>query len=329
MSTFAVGLLLWLGATFLLGGAWFGGRSLANRLFGLPPPPCEGASAVSRRHYGGVVLGPLAAYLACSAVALATGIAFGVPTPTLVVNILPGSPAAHAGMISGDRIVSIDGRPVQTWEEALAILQSKPAPTVRVAVNRSSEEVLVVATTNERGRLGLESQYEQAHAGLAFALRYALTHPAWIVTDTFRGLSQWIIGNQKIEVVDISDLGSHASKGSSGHAPFFLFAFMSAYLWPGVWLLEATFWWARRARPVVAAAVKLASRWRRFLAAVIDASLLAVVVLIGGVVAVPLSRSEAIMTASTFLVALAWLTVRIEPSPSDVDLQATPKVLTA
>jgi uncharacterized RDD family membrane protein YckC len=60
----------------------------------------------------------------------------------------------------------------------------------------------------------------------------------------------------------------------------------------------------------VAAPVKLASRWRRLLAAVIDASLLAVVALIGGVVAVPLSRSEAILTASTLLVALAWLTVQ-------------------
>lgn len=156
----------------------------------------------------------------------------------------------------------------------------------------------------------MESQHERADIGLGSTLAYALAHPAEIVKDLFVGLCEWFIGSQTAEVAGPSELGRMASKSSSAGACLGLFAVMLAYLWPGVWLLEATFWWATRMHSVMSPSVKLATRRRRLVAAVIDASLLAAIALIGGVVAIPLSRRDSSPTASALLVALAWLTVQ-------------------
>ncbi len=55
-----------------------------------------------------------------------------------VVAPLPGTPADQAGVQSGDRIVSIDGKPTQGWapEEALRALRGAPGSVVRFVVER-------------------------------------------------------------------------------------------------------------------------------------------------------------------------------------------------
>jgi hypothetical protein len=212
MNAFAVGLLVWSGATLLLTGAWFGGRSLATRWFCVPRTVREGESAASRWSYIAYWMGPLTAYLACSAVFFVTAMTFGATFSTLIVNIRPGGGAEHAGMISGDRIVAVDGDPVHSWDEALAALKSKPAQSVRVTIERDSEETIIVATTDARGRLGLESQWEHRDASLGYALTYALTHPARMLEDLVVGLSGWLIGTQPIQTAGMTDVGREISR---------------------------------------------------------------------------------------------------------------------
>lgn len=58
-----------------------------------------------------------------------------------VVDVFPGSPAAAAGLASGDRIVAIDGRAPDTAsaEAVGAQLRGKPGTTVRVSYARDGE----------------------------------------------------------------------------------------------------------------------------------------------------------------------------------------------
>ena len=55
-----------------------------------------------------------------------------------VVTPLPGTPAERAGLLTGDRIVEIDGRPTKGWtsDEAMKALRGQPGSTVRVVVER-------------------------------------------------------------------------------------------------------------------------------------------------------------------------------------------------
>ena len=56
-----------------------------------------------------------------------------------VIGALPGTPAERAGIMTGDRIVEIQGRSTQglTQEEALKSLRGAPGSTVRIAIERS------------------------------------------------------------------------------------------------------------------------------------------------------------------------------------------------
>jgi carboxyl-terminal processing protease len=56
-----------------------------------------------------------------------------------VVAPLPGTPADHAGVEAGDRIVAIDGKPTRGWspEEALRALRGAPGTVVRLVIERA------------------------------------------------------------------------------------------------------------------------------------------------------------------------------------------------
>jgi carboxyl-terminal processing protease len=55
-----------------------------------------------------------------------------------IIAAVPGSPAERAGILTGDRLVEIDGRPTHGWtqDEASAALRGAPGTTVRLAVER-------------------------------------------------------------------------------------------------------------------------------------------------------------------------------------------------
>jgi membrane-associated protease RseP (regulator of RpoE activity) len=56
------------------------------------------------------------------------------------------APAAAAGIEPGDRIVSIDGTAMASWEEATAIIRASPGETLDVVLERDGAEVEVELT---------------------------------------------------------------------------------------------------------------------------------------------------------------------------------------
>ena len=58
--------------------------------------------------------------------------------PAVIGQVLPGRPAARAGIEAGDTIVAIDGRPVAQWYDVLDVLQANTGTPVSVTVGRAA-----------------------------------------------------------------------------------------------------------------------------------------------------------------------------------------------
>ncbi|HEX5856811.1 MAG TPA: site-2 protease family protein [Microbacterium sp.] len=67
-------------------------------------------------------------------------------TQTECTSSDPVAPAAAAGMLPGDRIVSIDGAEVSTFDEASAIIRHSPGQPLAVVVERDGEQVALQVT---------------------------------------------------------------------------------------------------------------------------------------------------------------------------------------
>jgi regulator of sigma E protease len=59
----------------------------------------------------------------------------------VVGQVLPGKPAARAGMQEGDTIVAVNGRRVEQWYDLLELLQSSPGKNLTVEVARGTRHL--------------------------------------------------------------------------------------------------------------------------------------------------------------------------------------------
>lgn len=69
----------------------------------------------------------------------------------------PAAPAAEAGLLPGDKLVSVDGAPVQSWEQFRTLVSESPGKRLSVVVERTSEagetsevELELTPVANER-----------------------------------------------------------------------------------------------------------------------------------------------------------------------------------
>jgi regulator of sigma E protease len=89
---------------------------------------------------------------------IALGLAYGEPTlapPTLEIGqVLPGQPAAAAGLREGDRIVSAGGRAVGSWEEFVEVVKAHPGRPLALEVRRGGEPVALTVTPRVEGGEG-------------------------------------------------------------------------------------------------------------------------------------------------------------------------------
>jgi regulator of sigma E protease len=107
-----------------------------------------------------VFAGPLTNFLVAIGIFMAFFAVYGVPrTPSVISAVMANSPAAKAGLQPGDRVVSIAGRPVQTFDQLAEMIRFRPDERLRLRIARDHERQTVYVTTSatiERDRFGNE-----------------------------------------------------------------------------------------------------------------------------------------------------------------------------
>jgi regulator of sigma E protease len=98
----------------------------------------------------------------------------------VISKVLPDSAAARAGLRAGDRILSVGGRPVKTWQDWVSVIRDQPGATLAVTIERTGKLLavsLVPARVEEGGmavgKIGAAPQINEADfAFLRTELRY-------------------------------------------------------------------------------------------------------------------------------------------------------------
>ncbi|HXH12270.1 MAG TPA: RIP metalloprotease RseP [Alphaproteobacteria bacterium] len=97
-----------------------------------------------------VAAGPLANFALAIAIFAAVHWV-GIPTPEIselpeVGEVMADSPAMQAGLQKGDRILTVDGRPVSQWEDLVDIIHRHANVPLQLRIERGGQELDVTVT---------------------------------------------------------------------------------------------------------------------------------------------------------------------------------------
>jgi membrane-associated protease RseP (regulator of RpoE activity) len=140
------------------------------------------------------LLGMGLCYLACAIVYFAA--LTGEPTEsTLALEPVGDSPAARAGVRSGDRARRLDGRPVASYEELRQGVRRSPADTVELELERDGQLRRVRVPKDLSGRIGVRSRMAPMSRGQA--IPRALAAPARAALAYLKGLGEAVAGTER------------------------------------------------------------------------------------------------------------------------------------
>ena len=81
-----------------------------------------------------------------------------LPIEARIASVSEGSPAARAGLVAGDRVLSVDGVPVGEWADLVHFVRERPGTPLDVVVERHGQRVastvVPAAETGEGGTYG-------------------------------------------------------------------------------------------------------------------------------------------------------------------------------
>ncbi len=147
------------------------------------------------------------------------GLALRPPALDAIIGrVVPGGVADRSGLLKGDRILSVDGQPVQDWSALVRVIRASAGRELRFEVDRGGRAIPTVRLTPEaaaeagetRGRIGIGPRVDPARASESMVdLRYG---PVEAVAEAVRRtwetsvLSLQMLGRMLVGDVSIRNL---------------------------------------------------------------------------------------------------------------------------
>jgi len=163
------------------------------------------------------------------------------PIPPVIGEVVPGDPAALAGLQSGDRVLSVDGEPVDEWQQLVMLVQAHPDQPLEFLVERNGSDLTLTLTprsmeNGERvvGRIGAgvqlpdvedEAYQVTVRYGPVGALVESVRRVADVSVLTLRIIGRMLVGTASVENIS-SPIGIADTAGktaSFGIEPFVKF----------------------------------------------------------------------------------------------------------
>jgi regulator of sigma E protease len=184
-----------------------------------------------------IVAGPLANYFFASVLFFAALLIGGEVIASTAVEVVKGGPAEAAQMKTGDRIVSIAGKPIGTFEEMRQEVLKHPGEPLDVVVDRGGQRVSLRVTPQARaegggGQIMVQAKTERIPITIEKAIVRSLVAPAIVVERLVVGLVRIAMRKEKADLAGpvgiVKIAGSAADRGIDEYLEFL--GMLSAYL---------------------------------------------------------------------------------------------------
>lgn len=186
-----------------------------------------------------VFAGPLFNYIFAILSLVVLFMTYGQPfTAPVVSEVLKDSPAEAAGLITGDRIVAINGREIRRFEEVSRITRLSPEETLQITIIRNGENLILPVTTKAEeiqditgeparvGKIGVMSaQIEMVRHGFFSAVGHAFVESIDLIQNTYKAIKQMIAGTRSTDElggpIRIAELSGDIAREGFSKALFF------------------------------------------------------------------------------------------------------------
>ena len=138
--------------------------------------------------------------------------------PPVVGEVRPGMPAAEAGILPRDRVVALNGQPIETWDELAEMISTRADEALTLGIERDGSRIEVSVTPRveiERDALGKETKVGRIGIATATSQSFKRLNPP---TALARGVARtWDV--TAITVVSIWKLVTGAIPASNIGGP--------------------------------------------------------------------------------------------------------------
>jgi regulator of sigma E protease len=181
--------------------------------------------------------GPLANYGFAMLLFLGAFLAFGQPIYTTEVRVMPGTPAEAAQMHDGDKVLAIDGKPLEDFEQMRSIILDNPDKALAFSVLREGKTIELTVTPQAKaekggGQIGVNPTRGYREMTFNEALRESVAKPALVVRDLVVALGEMITRKADPEVAGPVKIVKYGAKvfETGGYDVLYFLAQLSAYL---------------------------------------------------------------------------------------------------
>jgi regulator of sigma E protease len=164
---------------------------------------------------------------------------------TIIENVIPQQPAERAGIVVGDKILSMDNIEVETWDDIVKSISQNPDETIPIVVERSGDILILETTLGSRpnlttgrvdqqiGTLGVFKNPVSIELNFQESIIYGFNKTKWAMTLMTSSLKMIFQGNvSRDEVGSVIMIGEMAGNAAqAGLVPFlYLMALISVNL---------------------------------------------------------------------------------------------------
>lgn len=132
----------------------------------------------------------------------------GIETPStqpVLGNIFADKPAHRAGLVAGDKVLSINGDTIESWKKFVSVVQANAGNTLAIKIERAGLEhtISVIPEYDQRtnrGIIGVSPEIIIHKPGITEATGLAVNHTYLIAGNMLSGIGQMITGKVAADV---------------------------------------------------------------------------------------------------------------------------------